>query len=157
MRNSASVRAAIAGHDAMSSAIDPPCRLARSLYSEGARVLSSAMEGSGIGQMLVLSSAGVRPDDSHLALWYRCIARASMNDLYDDMRLAESLFRLSPINWTFVRATRLEDTPPTGIYRVLDGATPNDGWMVSRTELVRFIRHELDEYRWFRVPPTVAQ
>lgn len=47
VRDPASVRAAIAGHDAVISAIGPPGRLARGLYSDGARALVRAMEHTG--------------------------------------------------------------------------------------------------------------
>lgn len=156
VRDPASVQAAVTGHDAVISAIGPPGRLARGLYSDSARALLPAMERTGVTRVLILSSAGVRHDDPHLALWYRCVARTLMKELYDDMRLMESLFRASTVDWTFVRPTHIQDQAPTGGYRILDGATPKGGWKVSRIDLARFILRELDEHRWSRAAPTVA-
>jgi putative NADH-flavin reductase len=157
VRDPTSVQAAIAGHDAVISAIGPPGRRALGLYSEGARALVTAMKRTGVNRVLAISSAGVRHDDPHLALWYRCVARTLLKELYDDMRLMESIVRESPLDWTFVRSSHLQDKEPTGRYRVQDGETPRGGWKVTRTDLARFIIRELDEHRWSHAAPTVAQ
>jgi hypothetical protein len=69
----------------------------------------------------------------------------------------ETIVRRSALDWTFVRPTHLQDKAPTGLYRVQDGGTPQGGWKVTRTDLARFIIHELDEHRWSHAAPTVAQ
>ncbi|PTL75069.1 NAD(P)-dependent oxidoreductase [Vitiosangium sp. GDMCC 1.1324] len=157
VRDPASVQAAVAGHDAVVSAIGPPGRRALGLYSDGARALVTAMERTGVGRIIALSSAGVRHDDPQFAFWYRCIARTLLKELYDDMRLMESIVRESTLDWTFVRPSHLEDKTPTGLYRVQDGGTPPGGWKVTRTDLARFIIRELDEHRWSHAAPTLAQ
>lgn len=157
VRDPDSLRAAVQGQDAVVCAIGPSGRRAHGLYSGAARALVGAMEAAGDARLLALSSAGVRRDDPAFALWYRLAARTLLRELYDDMRLMEQIVRESPLDWTFVRPTRLLDGPPTGTCRVQDGSTPPGGWQVTRTDVARFIAQELEDHRWSRAAPTLAQ
>jgi hypothetical protein len=51
------------------------------------------METTGVNRLITISSAGVRHDDPNFALWYRCVARTLLKELYDDMRLMETIIR----------------------------------------------------------------
>ncbi|WP_433658411.1 NAD(P)-dependent oxidoreductase [Nocardia sp. CA-128927] len=157
VRDADSVRAAVAGHDVVVSAIGPSGRHADALYSDGARAMVSAMRTTGATRLIAITSSGVRRDDPNHPLWYRLVARTLMNELYGDMRLMESIISESDVDWTFVRPARLTDNPPTGTYRVQDGETPSGGWQVPVTDLARFIVGELDEHRWSHAAPTLAQ
>ncbi|MEU7139956.1 SDR family oxidoreductase [Nocardia sp. NPDC046473] len=157
VRDPDSVRAAVAGHDAVVSAIGPAGRHAEGLYSDAARAMVSAMQSTGVPRLIAITSSGVRRDDPNHALWYRLLARTLMNELYGDMRLMESIIGESTVDWTFVRPTRLTDDPPTATYRVEDGVTPSGGWKVPVTDLARFIVGELTEHRWSHAAPTLAQ
>ncbi|MEV6555267.1 SDR family oxidoreductase [Nocardia sp. NPDC051756] len=157
VRDPDSVRAVVAGHDAVISAIGPAGRHANGLYSDAARAVIPAMESAGVPRLIAITSSGVRRDDPNHALWYRCLARTLMNELYGDMRLMESRISESTVDWTFVRPTRLTDDPPTATYRVQDGETPSGGWKVPVTDVARFIVEELDGHRWSHAAPTLAQ
>lgn len=157
VRDPGSVRAAVAGHDAVVSAIGPAGRHAHGLYSDGARAMVSAMQSTGVRRLIAITSSGVRRDDPNHALWYRVLARTLMNELYGDMRQMEALISESAVDWTFVRPTRLTDDPPTGTYRVEDGETPGGGWKIPVADLARFIVGELDDHRWSHAAPTLAQ
>ncbi|WP_433187983.1 NAD(P)-dependent oxidoreductase [Actinoallomurus sp. CA-150999] len=150
-------RAALAGHDAVVSAIGPAGRSAHGLYSGAARSLVAAMTATGVRRLLTISSAGVRDDDPGFPLWYRAVAHTLLKELYGDMRRMETIIRESPLDWTFVRPTRLTDTPATEEYRVGEGVTPPRGRMIARTDLARFVVRELEERRWSRKAPTLAQ
>ncbi|MEV5705935.1 SDR family oxidoreductase [Actinoallomurus sp. NPDC052274] len=157
VRDPATVRAVLAGHDAVVSAIGPAGRSAHGLYSDAARSLVTAMTATGVRRLLTISSAGVRDDDPGFPLWYRAVAHTLLKELYGDMRRMETIIRDSPLDWTFVRPTRLTDTPSTGEYRVGEGVTPPHGRMIARADLARFIIRELEEGRWSRKAPTLAQ
>jgi putative NADH-flavin reductase len=157
VRDPDEVRAALAGHDAVVSAIGPTGRSAHGLYSGAARSLVAAMTATGVRRLLTISSPGVRDDDPGFPLWYRAVAHTMLKELYGDMRRMEAIIRESPLDWTFVRPTRLTDTPATGEYRVGEGITPPRGRMIARTDLARFIVGELEECRWSRKAPTLAQ
>ncbi|PXX69089.1 putative NADH-flavin reductase [Nocardia tenerifensis] len=156
VRDPDSVRAAIAGHDVVVSAIGPAGRHAEGLYSDAARAMVSAMRATGVHRLIAITSSGVRRDDPNHPLWYRMVARTLMNELYGDMRLMESLVRESVTDWTFVRPARLTDDPPTGNCRVQDGENPSGGWKVPTIDLARFIVAELDDHRWSHAAPTLA-
>ncbi|WP_405161297.1 SDR family oxidoreductase [Nocardia sp. NBC_01499] len=155
VRDPDSVRAAVAGHDAVISAIGPAGRVADGLYSDGARAMVAAMQATGVDRLIAITSSGVRRDDPNHALWYRLLARTLMNELYGDMRLMESTISASALDWTFVRPARLTDDPPTAC-RVQDGETPSGGWKVPVVNLARFIVGELDDHHWSHAAPTLA-
>ncbi|AFU04859.1 NAD(P)-dependent oxidoreductase [Nocardia brasiliensis] len=157
VRDPDSVRAAVAGHDVVVSAIGPSGWHADGLYSAGARALVSAMRETDVHRLIAITSSGVRRDDPNHPLWYRLVAKTLMRELYGDMRLMETIIRDSGLDWTFVRPARLTDDPPTGTCRVQDGENPSGGWQLSLTDLARFIAAELDAPQWIRRTPTLAQ
>lgn len=157
VRDAAGVRSAVEGHDVVVSAIGPPGRHARGLYSDAARTLVSAMEAAGVPRLIAVTSGGVHHRDPNFPWWYRNLVTPLVRELYDDMRLMETIVRRSAVDWTFVRPARLQDEPPTGKYRVLDASNPKGGRKVTRTDLARFIARELDEHRWSRAAPTLAE
>ncbi|MCS7478539.1 NAD(P)-dependent oxidoreductase [Umezawaea endophytica] len=153
VRDPDSVRAAVAGHDVVVSAIGPSGRHAHGLYSDCARALVSA----DVDRVVAITSGGVRDDDPNFSFWYRHLVRPLARDLYGDMRLMEAVLRDSRAEWTFVRPARLLDEEPTGVYRVLDGETPKGGWQVPRADVARFVVEELDARRWSKAAPTIAR
>ncbi|MEV4112333.1 SDR family oxidoreductase [Nonomuraea sp. NPDC049695] len=157
IRDLDSVQAAVKGHDTVISAIGHAGRRSLGLYSDGARTLVTAMRNAGVARIIAVTSAGVRHDDPHFALWYRFVARTLLKEAYDDMRLMEAIIREAGLDWTFVRPARLLDDPATGAYRVLDDETPEGGWKTTRSDLARFITQELREHRWSHAAPTIAE
>jgi uncharacterized protein YbjT (DUF2867 family) len=156
-RDPLSLQAAVKGQDAVVSAIGPAGRRANGLYSDGARAIVTAMEREGVQRVIALSSAGARRDDPHFSWWYRVLSRTLLQELYDDMRQMEQMFRDSHLDWTIVRPSRMNDEAATGTYRVQDGETPRRGWQVSRADVARFIVQELVAPRWERATPTLAK
>lgn len=152
VRDLDSVRSAVAGHDAVISAIGPAGRRAEGLYSAAARAFVAA----GVDRLVALSSSGVRDDDPNHPMWYRVVARTVMGELYGDMRLMEDILRDSTVDWTFVRPARIVDQPPTGAYRAIDGVNPNSGTKISQVDLARFVVAAVDDPHWSRKYPTIA-
>ncbi|QFZ20920.1 NAD(P)-dependent oxidoreductase [Saccharothrix syringae] len=151
------VRAAVRGHDAVVSAVGPAGARADGLYSAAARAFVAAMGEHGVDRLVALSSSGVRLDDPDHPLWYRVVARTLLKDLYQDMRRMERIVRDSPLDWTFVRSTRIVDGPPTGTCRVVDSANPANGRRVNRADLARFVVGAVTDPRWSRRHPTPAR
>ncbi|GAA4852395.1 NAD(P)H-binding protein [Actinomycetospora corticicola] len=156
VRDTASLETAMAGHDVVVSAVGPPGRHARGLYSDGARATVAAMDRCGVDRFLGVTSAGVRYDDPELAPWYRLLVRPLLRELYADMIAMEDLITASDLDWTLVRPVLLLDRDPTDLYRVADAATPPRGRSVTRADVARFIVAELHERRWTRRHPTIA-
>ncbi|MEV6630239.1 SDR family oxidoreductase [Actinoplanes sp. NPDC051470] len=157
VRDPASLRDAIRGHDVVVSAIGPPGRRSNGLYSAGARATVEAMRAAGVTRLLTISSVGVRPDDPNFSWWYRYLVRPIAKDLYADMRRMEDIVRATDLDWTFVRPTYLQDRPATGAYRVGDNEMPPGGLRITRADLAGFIVEELDQHRWSRRAPSLAE
>jgi len=157
VRDSDSLHGVISGHDAVVSAFGPAGRKALSLYSDGARATVSAMRNAGVDRYLAITSVGVRHDDPHLSWWYRNLIWPIGKDLYADMSLMEDIVRATDLDWTFVRPTYLQDREPTGVYRVTDNSSPENGWKITRADVARFIIEELEEHRWSRRAPSLAE
>lgn len=153
----ASVEAAVKGHDVVISAIGAEGRHPHNLYSDAARAFVAAMEATGTDRLIAITSSGVHHRDPNFPWWYRNLVSPLVKELYDDMRLMETIVAQSGVDWTFVRPARLQDQPPTGTYRVLDGANPKGGWKLTRTDLAQFIARELNDRQWSRAAPTLAQ
>lgn len=154
LRDQDSVRVAVEGHEVVVSAIGPPGRRSQGLYSDAARAFVAGMAPA--CRLIAITSSGVRRDDPDFAFWYRCLAGTVMKELYDDMRLMETIIRDSDLDWTFVRPGRLLDEELAGTYRVEDGKTPEGGSKVTRRDVARFVVGELGERRWSRAAPTLA-
>jgi putative NADH-flavin reductase len=157
VRDPGSVQAAVKGRDVVISAIGPEGRHSHNLYSDAARAFVAAMETTGADRLIAITSSGVRQGDPNFPWWFRNLLSPLVRELYDDMRLMETAVRQSGVDWTFVRPGHLQDDPPTGTYRVLDGANPKGGWKLTRTDLARFIARELSVRQWSRATPTLAQ
>jgi putative NADH-flavin reductase len=157
VRDPESLREVIRGRDVVVSAIGPTGRKAADLYSDGARATVAAMRETGVDRLLAITSVGVRPDDPHRTWWYRGLIRPIGKDLYDDMARLEEIVRASPLDWTFVRPTYLQDREPTGPYRVTDNSTPAGGWRITRTAVAAFLVEEVEARRWSRRAPSLAE
>lgn len=157
VQDPASVASALKDQDALVLAVSSSARRPGTLYSDAARNITAAADRTPVSRAIVVSSGGVRPDDSGLPLWYRRILiPLFMKDLYDDMRAMESAVTESTLDWTLVRAAYLQDTPAAGHFRVSDGTNPAGGWKLSRGDLARFTVDQLASDRWLRKAPTLA-
>ncbi|MET7280290.1 NAD(P)H-binding protein [Kribbella sp. NPDC005582] len=153
VRDAESVAAAVTGQDVVISAIGAPGRKSLNLYSDAARAFIAAMDH---GRLIVITSSGVRPDDPNFSLWYRVLAHTLVKELYADMRHGEEIIRESALDWTFVRPTRLLDTPAAESIRAENAQTPKGGWQIPRANVARFIVTELEDSRWSHQAPTLA-
>jgi putative NADH-flavin reductase len=140
VRDPGSVQAAVEGRDVVISAIGAAGRHPDNLYSDAARAFVAAMEETGADRLVAITSSGVHQGDPNFPWWYRNLISPLVKELYDDMRLMETIVGHSGVDWTFVRPGRLQDEPPTGNYRVLDGANPKGGWKLTRTDLAQVHR-----------------
>lgn len=156
VRDAESLTSAVEGQDAVVFAAGPPGRRAEGIYSQGARAVVAAMARHRVDRFIGVTSAGLRYDDTELALWYRLLVRPLLRELYADMGVMEQIVRASSLDWTLVRPVLLLDRAPTGDYRVLDAATPTRGRTITRADLAHFIVGELDRSEWSRRAPTLA-
>jgi putative NADH-flavin reductase len=139
--DAAAVRAAVAGCDAVVSALGSRRERPVHVYSDGVANAIRAMIAHGVCRLVVVSAAGAgsRTDPS-IPLGLRAqLKLPTLRDVYDDLERMEGDIMLSDLDWTIVRPHGLTDGPLTGIYRVVEGAIVPKGKDVSRADLAALL------------------
>jgi putative NADH-flavin reductase len=146
----AAIRPAVAGADAVLSALGPrPPRNRSSIISAGTASILDAMRAAGTSRLVVVSAAPVASDDRGATLPYRLLAapllRALLRGLYADMASMEEATRRSGMDWTILRPPRLTDGPRTGTWRQARDTNLRRGNRISRADLAAAILASLDD------------
>jgi putative NADH-flavin reductase len=162
----AALEPAVAGADAVLSGLGPRRRSDAGIASQGTRVITQAMQATGVRRVVVVSAAPVstvaspgRPDpprhDPGEGLVTRHLAtplvRAALREVYADLALMEDVLRDSGLDWTVVRPPRLTDRPATGAYRTAYGRNLRRGLFVSRADVAHLMLEVLEQ------PGTIGQ
>jgi len=134
------VQAALAGHDAVVSALGSAGERPVHVYSDGVANTLRAMTARGVGRLVVLSAVGVGTDGSGLPFAQRALRKLpSMREICEDMERMEGDVMLSDLDWTIVRASSLNDGPFTGVYRVVEGPVVPKGSHISRADVAALL------------------
>jgi putative NADH-flavin reductase len=135
---------ALAGKDAVLSALGhtdlKPC----SLVTEGAAVLVEQMRRQGVKRLVIISSTLVAPGGSLLTRIPRYLTRHALND---SARM-EEIIRPAPLDWTVVRLTRLTNGPES-TYRIFDNEPSSVSASVSRKTVAACILDLLAKPAYF--------
>lgn len=152
VRDLDSMRAALAGHDAVLSAIGAEPGRTIDLYSEGIGNVLHAMAEAEVGRLVVVSAAGTfHRNDKNLTMGYKLLVRTALKGTYDDLERMEQRVMASGMNWTIVCPSGLTDGPFTGEYRVgVDGRPLKNGRRISRADVAAFALKTLGTDRWSR-------
>jgi putative NADH-flavin reductase len=130
---------AIAGSDAVLSALGASSRTSPPLCRPAVANMVRAMRHGGPARLIVVSAAPVQRDGRGERLLYRAAAkpvlRAVFRRTYADLAAMEREVRASGLDWTVFRPPQLTDAPATGRYRTaLDASVPG-GYRISRADL----------------------
>ena len=151
------VAEAVAGADAVLSALGPRGAKSASLLAEAGRNLVSAMDKAGCNRLVCVSAAGAfiraDPDTGFLV---KAILPRVLASQFADVRAMEAEIRASNLDWTLVRATRLVNTPLTGRYRVRPQYPPRGGGKISRADVAHFMAAVVTDGTWMRESPALA-
>jgi putative NADH-flavin reductase len=155
--DSATVRSAVAGRDAVFSTIGAGANRT-TLREEGTRNIVEAMQQTGVKRLVSLSSLGVGDSRSNLPFFTRYIVVAIfLRHAFADHERQEAVVKKSSLDWTIARPPHLKDGPRTGVYR--DGFSTRDrrikGW-ISRADVADFMLSQLDDDRYVRKTPGVS-
>ncbi|AFS14024.1 MULTISPECIES: NAD(P)-dependent oxidoreductase [Mycobacterium] len=143
VRNDSAVRAAIAGADAVVSALGVPFARHRvDTYSTGTTNIVNAMRASGTRRLIVVSSTSVHPTRRlHAPRLLRLIdpiIRTTIGKtVYDDMRRMETIVCGSGLDWTIVRPSGLFDLPEPTDY--ISGPIEPVGAFTARIDLADYL------------------
>ncbi|MEV4108778.1 NAD(P)H-binding protein [Nonomuraea sp. NPDC049695] len=152
----ARLRAALAGHDIVVSALGSTGRGPTTLYSAGTAAIIGALPPD--ARLVVISSAGLATpaDAGPTARLFGRVLHHVMRHPYADMNRMERLLAGTSLSWTAVRPTGLTDRPGTGRPRVSLGASERLGTRTSRADLAAFIVDHLDDPLTFGRPVAVS-
>jgi uncharacterized protein YbjT (DUF2867 family) len=160
------LESAVAGADAVLSALGPRSISETGVVSVGTRALSVAMGSAGIRRLVAVTAAPIgtvatpgrprppRHDPGDGLLMRHLLApvtKAVLRRPYADLALMEEELRASDLDWTVVRPPRLTDRPGTGVYRTALGQNLRRGLSVPRSDVAHLMLAVLER------PDTVRQ
>ena len=154
------LEAAVAGADAVLSALGPHSNADAGITAPGTRSIVAAMQATGVRRIVVVSAApvGAVPspgnpnppkhdpgDGFFMRHLFSRIARAMFGRVYDDLAQMEDILRESGLDWTIVRPPQLTDKQPTGAYRTAVDRNVRGGFSVSRADVAQLMLGVLNE------------
>ncbi|MFB7952824.1 NAD(P)-dependent oxidoreductase [Streptomyces sp. NPDC056045] len=148
------LREAVAGRDAVLSALGSRTRRADGVAERLTGSVLAAMEAAGTRRLLVVSAAPVGPRSADDPLLDRLVRKgigAVLKEVYADLTLMEAALARSATDWTSVRPPKLTDGPRTGRYRTVVGGFPRSGRTLSRADVAHAMLALIDD------PATVKQ
>ena len=162
----AALQPAVAGADAVLSALGPRTRADAGVAARGTEVITEAMRAAGVRRVIVVSAAPIGtiaspgrphpprhdPGDGFI-IRYRAdpIVKRALRAHYADLARMEDVLRDSDsdLDWTIVRPPRLTDKPVTGRYRTAYGQNIRRGVFVSRADVAHYMLSVLDNPETF--------
>jgi putative NADH-flavin reductase len=140
-RNADELRAALAGHDAVLSALGPPGPGATTIHRDCARSTVAAMQAAGVGRLLIVSAAVLFESQGFLSWLLR---NTFLRNIAEDTAEMERVVTASNLDSTIVRPPRLTNGRLTGRYRVEDDRLPGGSRSISRADVAHFLLEELE-------------
>lgn len=156
--DAAAVEKAIAGQEAVISALGPTRPPVPGMMETSAKNIVAGMKKYGVRRLVSTTGAGVRQPEDKPKLMDHLIG-ALLNLLAKDVVLDSAanvkVIQTSDLDWTVVRYPRLMDGAHTGKYRV--GYTSKDSsTQLSRADGADLVLKELVEKKWLRKLPLVS-
>jgi putative NADH-flavin reductase len=136
--NPDSIGPAVAGSDAVVTAIGPRGTGPTAVIQDSARAVIAAMDKAGSRRLLMLSGSIVADDGDSPFLRYllKPLARRTfLRHVCADMQAGEAEVRDSDLDWTIVRPPRLTSKLPTGRFRTAIDRNVPRGFSVPRADL----------------------
>ncbi|GAB3982306.1 SDR family oxidoreductase [Actinoallomurus acanthiterrae] len=134
----AAIEPAVAGADAVVSALGPRGSGPTTVCQDGARSIIAAMGKAGVRRFIMISAAGMVIDagDGPVTRYVaKPILKRILRHGFADMGRAEEEVRDSGLDWTIVRPPQLTDKNGTGRYRTATDLNVRGGLRISRADL----------------------
>lgn len=156
--DAAAVENAIAGQDAVISALGPTRPPVPGMMETSAKNIVNAMTKHGVRRLVSTTGAGVRqPEDQpkladHLiGFLLNLLAKSVVLDSAGNVQVIQS----SDLDWTVVRFPRLIDGDPTGKYH-FGYVSKDSSTQLRRADAAAAVLRELTEKKWIRKLPLVS-
>src|SRR5436309_15316946 len=162
----AALESAVAGADAVISALGPRSSAEAGVAWQGTRAIVQAMKATGVRRIVVVSAAPIstvaspgRPnpprhdpgDGFFMRRLLSPLIKAVLRKHYADLARMEDVLRDSGLDWTVIRPTRLTDEALTGTYRTANGQNLRRGVVISRADVAQLMLRVLEQ------PQTIRQ
>jgi putative NADH-flavin reductase len=130
------------------------------LQTDGTRNIVEAMKRHGVGRLVSLSGGGLRADgvdqpklaDKLIVFAMKRLSPEVLADAEGHLDVLEA----SGLEWTVVRAPRVQETPTLGAYRV-GHVGVGTSTSISRADLADFILSQVDDRRYVHQLPFVSR
>lgn len=155
------VSAAIAGQDAVLSALGARSLGRSDVLETGVRNMLAGMSAHGVSRIIVLGASGAAEDAAAhqgiaIRITLRLISSTILREPFRSQRQQEQLLAASNVQYTIVRAPRLLNHPPVGRYRVQEDGLPPGGLTIPRVDVADFMLRQVTDRQWIRKGPYVA-
>ena len=152
------VDGAVAGQDAVLSALGSTARNPAPVLSTGVRHILDAMERHRVRRIVALSAAGALGESAGFLFGNMGlrIFRMWLPGVYREHRAMLEGFQRSDVDWTAVRAVLLTNGPPKGRYRVAVDGIPRWGFRISRPDVADFMVRQLASDEYVRKMPAIG-
>lgn len=150
--DAAAVDRAVAGSDAVISSLGVPYSRRRiEVYSKGTSHVALAMQRQGVRRLLCVSSTSTflvnDPQESWIShLGTSLVTRTIGRTTYEDMRLMETLIRISDLDWTIVRPAGLFTGSAVTAYQTAENFL--GGRFTARADLAASLLDQVQDHRF---------
>lgn len=154
----AAVEEAVAGQDAVLSALGHAEGSKGDVLTRGAENVVGAMERHGVRRLVSLTGAGIRDPRDRPKLVDRVITtllKVLQGDLLRDSERHVEVIRESRLDWVIVRGPRLTDDEKRGEYRI-GYIGKNSGTKISRSDVADFMLRQLEGNEYLGRMPVVS-
>ncbi|MFI5944359.1 NAD(P)-dependent oxidoreductase [Streptomyces uncialis] len=153
------VRSAVAGQDAVLSALGPRTRKDAGITAPLTAAVLAAMADEGVRRLLVVSATPLGtppPGEPRLDRMMKAVVDRVFKANYDDLREMEKALAASGADWTAVRPPRLLDGPVTGAYRRAVGGNPPSARAIRRADVAHAMLAAITDPETVRRPVGIA-
>jgi putative NADH-flavin reductase len=151
------VEAAVAGQDAVLSALGTRSARRTTLFSESTHNLISAMDKHGVRRLVCITGIGVGDSKGHVGFLYdRVFLPLVLRNPYEDKERQEEILRGSGLEWVIVRPARLTNKRATCEYQVFLSGDSYKATTISREDVAEFMLAKLREDRYVHKTPVIS-
>jgi uncharacterized protein YbjT (DUF2867 family) len=145
----AGLRPAVAGRDAVLSALGAPTNKGAGIASAGTRAILRALDAEGVRRLVSVSAAPVGPVPDDEGALFRIVLlpllRRAFREIYADLTVMEDEIRAAGVDWTLFHPPKLTDGPLTASYRTRIGGAVPRSHTVSRADVAHAMLAAADD------------
>src|SRR5919112_4322920 len=150
------VEAAVAGQDAVLSALGTRRARPTTLFSESTHNVIGAMDKHGVRRLVCITGIGAGDSKGHVGFLYdRIIRPFVVRNVYEDKERQEEAIEQSDLEWVIVRPARLTDEPARGKYGVYLGGSYK-AKTISREDVAAFMLARLTDDTYVHKMPVIS-